>query len=329
MRRIAAFLAVLALAGCFKPTPAPLAPGPRSLPGSETTTTTSTITSTTRPTTSTTTASSDGGGRGNGGGGGGGGKAPTTTTSTTSTSTTSTSTTSTTSTTAAPGPGGLLWHSGYDGLASADDVWQYEQEAAADRIQLVDRAPGRVMRVEVRPGDVVSGGNRNEVYARHAATHTTPADQWPDPIGSTRWYGFDLYLPNDFVSDPTGLVWLSLTQWKGARGGQPAIALEVKRENLELAGASARNLLGPIKRGQWERIVVGVHFAATNAGWVEVYRDGALALPRTYRATTTLVDGQPDPTYLKQGIYRSATWTVTHVAEFGPVSIGLSKTDVD
>ncbi len=224
--------------------------------------------------------------------------------------------------------GGVLWRSTYDGQTSAGAVWQSEQEAAADRIRLVDGDRGRVLRVEVRPGDVVSGGNRAEVYGRHAPKHSTPAAQWPDPIGSTRWYGFDLFLPQDFATDPTGLVWLSLTQWKGVRGGQPAIALEVKRDRLELAGASARNDLGPIARGRWERIVVGVHVDATKAGWVEVHRDGVLALPRTHRPTTTLVDGAPDPTYLKQGLYRSPKWTVSHVAQFGPVTIGSTRSAV-
>ena len=31
---------------------------------------------------------------------------------------------------------------------------------------------------------------------------------------------------------------------------------------------------------------------------------------------------------IKQGIYRSPSWTITHTMEFGPVSIGQSKADV-
>jgi hypothetical protein len=254
-------------------------------------------------------------------GGGGGSRRPATTTTTTTRPPTTTSTT-------APGAAGVLFVSDYAHAAGPGDVWQREEEAGTDRLTVVDSDRGRVLRAEVRPGDVASGGNRSEVWGRHAPSHTTPADQWPDPIGSTRWYGFDLRLANDFATDPTGLVWLSLTQWKGVAGGQPAIALEVKRDHLQLAGASARNDLGLIKRGQWERIVVGVHFDATDAGWVEVYRDGAQALPRTNRATTTLVNGAPDPTYFKQGIYRSSAWTTPHVALFGPVTIGLAKGDV-
>jgi hypothetical protein len=274
--------------------------------------------------------------RGGSGGGGGSHKPATTTTTrpagTTSTTTRPPATTSTTAppttSTTAPSATGVLFVSDYSGATVPGDVWQQEEEQAPDRLTLVDTDHGRVLRAEVRPGDVASGGNRTEVWGRHAPSHGTPADQWPDPVGSTRWYGFDLRLADDFATDPTGLVWLSLTQWKGVAGGQPAIALEVKRDRLQLAGASARNDLGPIKRGQWEHIVVGVHFDATDAGWVEVYRDGAQALPRTNRATTTLVNGAPDPTYFKQGIYRSSAWTVPHVALFGPVTIGLARTDV-
>jgi hypothetical protein len=240
----------------------------------------------------------------------------------------------TTSTTAAPAPSGLLWRPDYTALTSlvAPGAWQAEQESAADRIRLVDSTRGRVMRVELRPGDIFTSSgysaNRAEVYARHASPRDTPAAQWPDPVGSIRWYGFDLYVPADFVSDPTGLVWFSFTQWKGRDGGSPAIALEIKRDRIEMAGASARNDVGPIKRGQWERIVVGVRIDPTSNGWVEVYRDGVQTLPRTQRPTTTYVNGQPDPIYLKQGIYRSPKWTATHVLHFGTTSIGRSRADV-
>lgn len=188
------------------------------------------------------------------------------------------------------------------------------------------------MRVELRAGDVTNTGgyraNRAEVYARHATPRTTPAEQWADPVGSTRWYGFDLFVPQDFVTDTTGLRWFTLTQWKGLDSGSPPIALEIKNDHLDLGGATGRQNLGPLKPGRWERITVGVHFQPTSAGWVEVYRDGQQALPRTNRPTMNwrTVDGKKvvDPGYLKQGIYRTSAWTVTHVLYFGPVTIGTS-----
>ena len=235
------------------------------------------------------------------------------------------------------GGGGLLWQADYGRMApglSALGPWQAEQEPAPDRIRIVDRPDhGRVMRVELRPGDITDTGgyraNRAEVYARHhTGSRSAPAHEWADPIGSTRWYGFDLYIPAGFVTDPTGLVWESLMQWKGAWGGQPAIALEVKQDRLQLAGASGRNDLGPLAKGRWERLVIGVHFHP-DQGWVEVARDGVTVLPRTHRPTMQWRSpGVADPTYLKQGIYRDPRWTVTHVVLYGPLEIGTTKASV-
>ena len=247
------------------------------------------------------------------------------------------------------GGGHVLWRSEYGRQPVGPSVlgaWQAEQEPAVlgipqpDRIQLVDRPEkGRVMRVELRPygtalgrtdGDVTNTGgyeaNRAEVYARHhTGSRSAPAAEWPDPIGSTRWYGVDLFIPNSYTADTTGHMWLSLMQWKGALGGQPAIALEVKRDRLELAGASGRDDLGPIARGRWERIVVGVHLHP-DQGWVEVLRDGVTVLDRTSRATMQWRSpGVADPIYLKQGLYRDWDWQTTHVVLYGDTVIGTTK----
>jgi putative cell wall-binding protein len=252
----------------------------------------------------------------------------------------------------------LRFLSDYTALGERDALtptWRGEQEPQAgrggaaqpDRIRLTNdvpgdgtKPPGPVLRVELRPyessdgaedGDVTDTGgylaNRSEVYDR-IASRDTPPEAWPDPVGSTRWYGVDLYVPASFETDASGLVWFSFMQWKGLQGGQPAIALEVKRDHIDLGGASGRQELGPIKRGAWERIVVGVHFDPGSDGWVEVYRDGNQALARTARPTMGLVSGRVDPTYLKLGIYRSTEWHATHVLFFGPMSIGDAKEDV-
>ena len=245
----------------------------------------------------------------------------------------------------------LLFQTDYASRGATDvltPTWRAEQEPAPDRMRLVTDVPdggrkpaGPVLRVELRrfessegkqDGDVVvTGGyaaNRAEVYDR-IARRETPAAQWPDPVGSTRWYGFDLYVPADFVEDDTGVVWFSMLQWKGLDTGQPPIALEIKRDHLDMGGASGRHALGPLKKGQWERVVIGIHFDPGAAGWVEVYRDGVQVLARTSRPTMNLRDdGSVDPAYLKLGIYRSPKWQVTHVLHFGPLSIGASRDDV-
>jgi hypothetical protein len=237
-------------------------------------------------------------------------------------------------------------------LAGEVVTWQTEQRPSvggvvqADRIQQVaapgpaaGRPAGQVKRFELRPGDLQGSSgylaNRAEVYGRHAQPRTTPAAHWPDPIGSVRWYSFDLYLPADFAT-ATDTKWLTITQWKGLQGGSPPIAVEIKRDQLRLGGARANagkipgdGLLGQVNRGTWTHLVVGLyHSPDPAAGWVEVWRDGRQALPRTAVATMDTIGGQPDPIYLKQGLYRSSSWTVPHVLYFSPVTIGARRSDV-
>lgn len=228
-------------------------------------------------------------------------------------------------------------------------IWQGCQRPSAggaeqaDRIEEVPpvgsaegRPIGQVMRFELRPGDrQTSGGytaNRAEVFSRRAWSDAVPADEWPDPPGSVRWYGFSLFVPEDFAT-ATDNKWLTLTQWKGAEGGSPPVALEVKRDSLRLGGARANSglipgdgIIGPLAKGAWTRLEVGLALSPDPAsGWVEVWRDGELALPRTSVATMDRIGGRSDPIYLKQGIYRDTRWTATHVLYFGPVKIGTTR----
>jgi hypothetical protein len=222
--------------------------------------------------------------------------------------------------------------------------WQSVQEpAGTDRITVVS-APGdaqdalrpsaNVMRVELRPADRTDTSGylapRAEVFGRAATPMSQSADRWPDPVNAIRWYAFSLYVPSDFTF-ATDAKWLTLTQWKGLRGGSPPIALEVKRGNLRLGGARANagllpvTDLGPIIKGRWTRLVVGMRLSnIATQGWVTAYRDGTLRVPQTSVATMDTINNLPDPVYLKQGIYRDDTWTVTHVLDFGPVKVGSS-----
>jgi hypothetical protein len=227
--------------------------------------------------------------------------------------------------------------------------WQAEQRPStggveqADRIQEVaapgpvtGRPSGSVLRFELRPGDVQDSSgylaNRVEVYGRTATPMSTPASQWPDPVGSVRWYTLSLYVPSDFVT-ATDSTWLTFTQWKGLNGGSPPVALEIKRDHLRLGGTRTNEGLlpndgdlGQVAKGSWTTLAVGLSLSTdSNTGWVEVLRDGHAVLPRTHVATMDLIDGRPDPIYLKQGIYRDPSWTSTHVLYMGPVRVGSAR----
>ena len=258
---------------------------------------------------------------------------------------------------------GLLFKTQYGsltGIATLHSCWRGIQvpdhlgKLQESRIRLVN-APGRLddpfrpngsaMRVELRPfedpsdpgadtGDVTDTGgyiaNRAEVYDR-IATRETPARDWPDPVGSVRWYAWSMYLPPGFAESDQ--AWLDLTQWKGLNSGSPAVAVGTKGSEIVLDGAKVYGDLVPIVTGRWLRFVIGMKLSAQpDSGWITVSVNGRTVVPR--RAATTMntayVDGkdQVDPMYFKQGIYRSSAWTTTQVAYFGPVEIGTDQAAV-
>ena len=215
--------------------------------------------------------------------------------------------------------------------------WDGVQAPATDSVTVVDgtvplgadRPPGTLLRSKLESGQTYTDGRcRSEVYGRSPLTWATSPGQWPDPAGSERWYSFSVFVPAAFPV-ATDTTWLDLTQWKGYYGGSPPLALEIKRSNFRLGGARANlglipndGKLGAIAFGRWTRFTVGIHFStSTDDGWVEVYQNGELALPRTAVATMDTYEGGPDPVYLKQGIYRSAAWKVTQVLYFSPTTI--------
>ena len=142
---------------------------------------------------------------------------------------------------------GLVYATNYGsatGATAAQRCWQRVQvpnslgRRQTSRIELT-RAPGSasdprrpngsVMRVELKPfdggsaqGDVTDTGgyraNRAEVLAR-LDPYGTPAENWPDPVNSTRWYSYSFYLSPDWAFSDEDSHWLDLTQWKGEYSG--------------------------------------------------------------------------------------------------------------
>ncbi|ROP26748.1 polysaccharide lyase-like protein [Pseudokineococcus lusitanus] len=194
-------------------------------------------------------------------------------------------------------------------------------------LERYESAPG------AEDGDVtVTGGvsgNRAEVYGRYPerASTTEPGD-WPDPPGSTRYYSFAVLVPEGHTF-ATDTKWMTLTQFKGFRGGSPPVALEIKRDHFIVGGANGalksfvpNGDLGEVVPGRWTHFTFGLHYSTSaREGWVEVYRDGQMVTPRSYLPTLDVVNGQADPAYLKQGIYRTKSWAVPHTVYFGPTTV--------
>ncbi len=252
--------------------------------------------------------------------------------------------------------------------ATAHTGWRSEQEprtagvgaVQTERITVVTGAdvpgtgpakPSGALRVELKPyestpgardGDVtVTSGyaaNRAEVFGRYPGTPATgtPATDWPDPIGSERWYSFALLVPVGFQF-ATDSNWIVITQWKGLRGGSPPVSLEIKRGALRLGGTRTNSRLipndgnlGKIVPGTWTELTVGLGLSTDSTqGWVDVYRDGEHIMPRTAMATMDIVKTrngpEVDPIYLKQGIYRARSWKTDATVYFGPMVVTRTR----
>jgi len=210
------------------------------------------------------------------------------------------------------------------------------QEPTAGRVTLLPPAlapagltqarSGLVARVELEGGDRTDTSGyvapRAELYGRGPSSSWsgTPASQWPDPPESTRWYDFSVFVPRRFPL-ATDARWFLFTQWKGLRGGSPPVSLEIRDKRVYLQVTDDADDVGDVAVGAWNRFTVGIRFSTdADQGRVTLYRDGRL-VDRKTRATLDVVDGKPDPVYLKQGIYRSSAWTQTQVLYFAPMTV--------
>jgi hypothetical protein len=177
--------------------------------------------------------------------------------------------------------------------------------------------------------------NRVEVYDRYPSSNasSTPAADWPDPVGSTRWYSYSIYIPAGFQTQTMSSEWFDFTQWKGLNSGSPAIAMEIRNSSFYLGGANASDNLGSISPGQWTHFVIGVGFSdSASSGWVTIYDNGSLVLndAPTQTMNDATVNGVTgvDPSYLKMGIYRSKTWPVTQDIYLTPMVEGTTLSSV-
>jgi hypothetical protein len=254
----------------------------------------------------------------------------------------------------------VMFATHYPSHRTASDVgvtgWRHVQYPSDDGVPEPDRiefgpAPGsaddpfkpdtNVARFELEPyyingqpdGDVTNTGgdlaNRVEVYDR-IADHATPAADWPDPVGSTRWYSFSIYIPPNFPFATSSSQWFDFVQWKGFNTGSPPVAMEIRHNRFVLGGANSDQNLATIVPGQWTRFRIGLHFSDTaTTGWETAYVDNKLIV--RHRPTATMRsyyhDGVElvDPNYLKMGIYRSVTWTVTQAIYLSPMTITASQ----
>ncbi len=181
--------------------------------------------------------------------------------------------------------------------------WQNYNSSCAARTQktysasVLTDGPGHetAARFEVRRGDVppFGGGERAEVSANGLAGPTVRE-------GDERWYEFSLKFDASY-RPPTRGGYSIVMQWH-AGSGSPPMHLDVDPRGRLIVWHSwdDPSVIGPIEPGTWHDYVVHAKFSRSDkVGFVEVWRDGVLAVPKRFRANM-----RTDSNYLKMGLYR-------------------------
>lgn len=166
------------------------------------------------------------------------------------------------------------------------------------------------------------------------------------PANAERWYGFSVYLPSDYKSDPSYEI---ITQWHaqpdfdlGEDWRSPPLSLlltdgaismhrrwdadRVTKNNKPGSRGGTETInLGAYKTGAWTDFVVHVKWSHQSDGLIEVWKDGTLVVRKTGPNTYNDEIG----TFFKLGMYKphwkhkpEASTTTQRVIYFDEVRIG-------
>ncbi len=184
-------------------------------------------------------------------------------------------------------------------------------------------------RFQVNPGDnplnCCAGSERSEVYASTGET-----------AGVESWWAWSTYFPSDFNVRPE--LELERLHATGTTPARPDRRMPCSRSmpwraqpNLLLAvyGGDFNNpatrgfTLAPFERNRWFDFVFHVKWEPDATGFVEVWLNGQLVVPKTY--LPTIYSGQS--VYLKEGFYRPSYSLPTVLYQDG-MRRGTSYADV-
>ena len=189
-----------------------------------------------------------------------------------------------------PPPGNVIFRGDFQ----TDNISQWPVcQCVPGRVQVVKLPAGPyAARFEVHQGDnpINSSGNRTEVVLdSDALRFGEGAERWFD-----WWTSFDSSFPAD-----NG--WQIVTQWHLPTGGtQPTMTLDGRGNRVKFAAGGAQ-WSAPMQRTKWYHFRLHALFSADKTkGYVELWVDDQLAIPRT---SVALLSGGPY-NYLKQGYYR-------------------------
>ncbi|EPX58126.1 F5/8 type C domain protein [Cystobacter fuscus DSM 2262] len=211
---------------------------------------------------------------------------------------------------------GVVWRGDFD--TGDRTQWTRTQMVSSDRLQVVS-SPARqgsyAIKVTVKQGDnpISASGNRNELVKM---TNEKEGDEY--------YYRWSTMFASDF---PSAKTWQLFTQWhQSGDSGSPPVEFYVNGETIYLRLQGSTVVWStPLVRGQWQDFIFHVKWSSkSGTGFVELYRNGKLELPKRYIAT--MYSGQTN--YLKVGLYRNSTIAPTGVVYHDGWVQGRSLQDV-
>ncbi len=212
----------------------------------------------------------------------------------------------------------VVWRGDFETGDSSQ--WTRAQMVSADRLQVVSspvRQGRYALKATVKQGDdpINASGNRNELVK------TTR-----EAVGSEYYYKWSTMFASDF---PSVRTWQLFTQWHHEGGsGSPPVEFYVYGEEVRLNIGGDPGVIvwkAPLVRGQWQDFIFHVRWSPdASVGFVELYHNGQLVLPKRYIATQ--VPGMLN--YLKVGLYRSDTVSQVGVVYHDGWIMGRSLSDV-
>lgn len=214
-----------------------------------------------------------------------------------------------------PPSGNAVWRGDFE----TGDISQFTraQMVSADRLQVVSspvRQGRYALKVTVRQGDnpIGASGNRNELVR---LTH--------EPAGSEYFYRWSTMFAPDF---PAPATWQLFAQWHhDGDSGSPPVEFVVNNGRLLLYCSGTTVWSAPLVRGAWQDFIFHAKWSSNpSVGFVELYHNGQLVLPRRYCATQ--FPGMLN--YLKTGLYRNSTIAPTGVLYHDGWVMGRTLADV-
>lgn len=194
-----------------------------------------------------------------------------------------------------PPSAGLVWNGGYD--TGSLSQWDLVQQAAPGRISIVGSPTeprDNVARFEVRPEDSIGDTSPRAEVGKYLG----------EQEGEERYYRWYTYFPESFPTNyPNSFI--TFTQWRAVDESEDYTSFMLWGERLELRREGTK-WSTKLTKGVWHKFVYHVKWSPDpSVGFIELFYDGQLVLPKTNVRTMAGTVANPVENYVKQGLYKS------------------------